>query len=260
LGKPLLFDLLDRGRIKLWSLPGSLGFVYESDAVIGEVASFAPSSDDPLKTRLGVMVGKGPDTKDLEERLFARISVPKFSEKNLVEHTRSDLTRPNFRQLLGMTPHQQANTAFHPVWDAPVINRLIAVNTARSVGAVFHVDAVQYEGGLSRVASEKDYGSMGLNRCFQTSKAFDAALRATGTPDLGQLLQRLSISELVALADTQAAQEFRDWFWQSAATLAGTGANITTEFLNRKRALPNNRLQAMANSVCSCLAPAVCRA
>jgi hypothetical protein len=174
-------------------------------------------------------------------RLREYVTMPENVGASLVvAYTQEDLKRPGFRELLGLRPFISDE---EPIWDAPLVNRLATVNLVRAIGTSIRADVIQYEGGLSRLASEKDYDLFGLNRLFDNVKAFDAVLRASGMPYLGQLVKQITLRDLVLLSDSNSAQSFRDWFWSSAAGLVGRGVNITKDFLGEVETLVKKSVQ-----------------
>ena len=54
---------------------------------------------------------------------------------------------------------------------------------------------------------------------------------------MASLVRAIGRDEFFVAAGTSAAQDFRDWFWESASGLVGSGARITTEFLARLAAV-----------------------
>jgi hypothetical protein len=135
------------------------------------------------------------------------------------------------RRLVGLSPH--ISEEGEPFWDARLVNRLVHLNLGVAVAERCAIDVVEYEAGLSRIASEKWYSQFGFNRTFPSSDAFDRVLRSAGVPDLGVLEATIGLEPLIAIAESNEGQAFRDWFWEEAATLVGSGARvdrIVTEF------------------------------
>ena len=107
------------------------------------------------------------------------------------------------------------------------------------------VDSIQYEGGLSRISSEIDFSTYGIDKRFENVSLFDSILRTSGTPDLGQLLQKIPILELVDLSDTRDARDFRDWFWGCADQIVKNGGSIQTEFMKQVKNLVNISVESI---------------
>lgn len=243
LGDNLTFDLLERERLRLYATRDSFGFLADKGAFTGQISDFTVGDPDRIEAMVQGIVGTRVDSKTLR-KLRTYVTTPEeVKASTIVAYTKEDLKRTNLRELLGLRP---MITEQEPIWDAPLINRLASVNFARALGTYLRADVVQYEGGLSRLASEKDYDLFGLSRLFDSVQAFDAVLRVAGIPDLGQLVNQLPLRDIVLLSDTTNAEDFRDWFWASAASLVGDGSNITTEFLRQVSSLVQQSLQAKA--------------
>jgi hypothetical protein len=78
---------------------------------------------------------------------------------------------------------------------------LVHLNLGVAVAERCAIDVVEYEAGLSRIASEKWYSQFGFNRTFPSSDAFDRVLRSAGVPDLGVLEATIGLEPLIAIAD-----------------------------------------------------------
>jgi hypothetical protein len=116
------------------------------------------------------------------------------------------------RRLVGLSPH--ISEEGEPFWDARLVNRLVHLNLGVAVAERCAIDVVEYEAGLSRIASEKWYSQFGFNRTFPSSDAFDRVLRSAGVPALGVLEATIGLEPLIAIAESNEGQAFRDWFWR----------------------------------------------
>lgn len=241
LGEKNLFDLLERERIKLYAPNNSFGFLSEAGATAGKIVTFNLASEVTVESSLKRFVGPNFPSPLLRSLASFVARPEEVNGSIIVEQTLQDLKHPNLRILLGLRPTVSDT---EPVWDGALVNRLATINLVRALGACLRADVIQYEGGLSRLASEKDYDVYGLNRRFDSVKTFDQTLRTAGAPDLGQLLQRVPLLDLVALADTSQAQDFRDWYWSSAASLIGSGADLTATYLRQVELLVKDDLRA----------------
>lgn len=229
LGDRLVFDLLNRNRLRPYGANQSLGFLCMSGAVTGRLTNFHIQAEDSISARLSAVL-RPNQLAHLKELRAAVVLPPGVDAERIRDETVADIRKPNVRSLLGLRPHIADE---EPYWDAQLVNRMASMNLSSSIAGAVRADAIQFESGLSRLSSEKYYHSHGLNRQFATTTAFDSVLRSTGVPDLGQLTQRISIQDLCSLAETAQARDFRDWFWSAAAGLVGTGASITNAFLGQ---------------------------
>lgn len=111
------------------------------------------------------------------------------------------------------------------------MNRLLHLDFALAVGEHVRADIIEFEGGLSRIATEKWFTTLRFNRLYPTSDAFDRALRTTGVPDLGEIAAAVGLQQVWELSNQSEAQDFRDWFWTTVAPLAVSGGRATGEIL-----------------------------
>ncbi len=247
LGDRLTLDLLDRGRLRPYSVNRGLGFHYFEGATTGRLVTFEHVSENSIAHRL--KNGLRPEQVVHVKSLAKAVTIPAGPDADSIRtETLIDLRKPNIRAILGLRPHL-GNTDEEPFWDAQLVNRMASMNLSSAVAAAVRADAIQLEAGMSRLSSEKYYHSLGLDRRFASTTMFDSVLRTTGAPDLGQLTQKISLQELCSLSDTIRAQDFRDWFWSSAAGLLGTGSSLTQTFLKQVETLVNQDIRAFRFSV-----------
>jgi Domain of unknown function (DUF4365) len=238
-GYDLLLELLSSRRIRLLDLGSSFGLLSDKGATVGEVLTFITQKSRQESLRL---ILQGDVAEAVERELASHIvTIPDLKASDILEQVRRDLKQTGIRSLLGLRP---LVSDVEPVWDAGLVNRIVSANCARAVGFHVRADVVQYEGGLSRLISEKEYGLLGLSRNFGSSSAFDAVVRSAGVPDLGQLLQRMSVREVIALSNTDSAQDFRDWFWASASEIVCSGGIVARDVLSRLERVVGDDLRA----------------
>lgn len=230
IGEKKFINLLQRGRIKLYSSPHKSSFTYKDWRLGGSIETFTMDYVDPVLEELErISNGKYKigTLKNISE--FVR-NVSSVDAQVIEGIVKEDLKKSNLRSLLGL---RKSIKDTEPVWDGVILNRLFYINYSRHLANYLRADVIQYDSGASRVASEKDYDLFGLNRLFDSSKTFDILLRKNGIPDLSQLLNYFSFSEIVDIADSDAAQEFRDWFWTIISKTATGQSDLTSIIVDR---------------------------
>ena len=247
IGREALLQMLRSDRMSFFELSSTAGFHYRRGEMRGSLMSYGRASQPEqadgvlLRQQLVRLLGSSDD--EVAEAVLRRtVSLgPEFGSRVLTESNR-DLSNRSLRDLLGLGPKSGENES---IWDAPLANRVVHMNLAMAVANTYGVDVVEYESGLSRLAAEKWYTTLGFDRTYQTPDAFDAILRQGGVPDLGRLVGTVGTAELITASHSEAAQEFRDWFWEVAAPLAGSGANIDQAFVERLRTALASRAEGL---------------
>jgi len=241
-----LGTLLRDERIVPFATPTAVGFTYKKGDVRGDVTSFgrvSPPYSESLKRDIDQFLVGQKDVGDLRQVIDRRlVTLPASVVEKVVDDTKDDLTRPAMRSLIGLSA--QSPGSREPFWDAKLVNRLVHLNLAMAVANEKAIDVVEYEAGLSRLASEKWYSRLQFNHAFPTSDAFDGVLRGAGVPDVGRLENAVGMGGVLELANSQTGQAFRDWFWEEAASLVGSGAP-TSEIASRFRGISGMPLDAL---------------
>ena len=237
LGRPLLEDLITKGRLHFWTVPGTVGFVFSKDRLQGDRWGTFVTLSSPQRS-------PGDDLAEWVERIAKEHGDPSISPLILrairelpggnaralaiIRESEVDLAKSTIRHLLGISTHPTKI----PFWDAPLANRVLHLNSAMAIADELRADVVEYEGGLSRLAAEKFSSNLRFDRLYQTASSLDAALALGGMPDVASLVRRVGREPFFAATGTAAAQGFRDWFWESASSFVGSGADITSQFTN----------------------------
>jgi hypothetical protein len=230
LGPQLLRSLLTAEHLIPVATEDLVGFRHEAGEFRGTPVGIHPHDEEgPFVRRAAErMLVSVTDKRDLLEAIHRTTKIiPPTVTARIVKESQNDLTKPAIRNLLGLSPHR-THDGSEPVWDAMLVNRILHLNTALATAEELNVDVVEYEAGLSRLASEKWYTELRFNRLFDSVEVFDRVLRAAGVPDLGLLEGRIGLARIAELSVTQHAQEFRDWFWGWTYGLVTGGANVET--------------------------------
>lgn len=249
LGPVLFQSLLESERLRIWTIE-RIGFVHATDLRADRWGTLVSLQAGGISEPPTVL----PPDQDLAEwtqRIADEQHLPALGPvilravrpiaggmarvNSLLRESNDDLKNPVYRRLLGITEHSEKI----PVWDAILANRLLHLNSAMLAAEELRADVVEYEGGLSRLASEKYFSQLRLDRLYPTAKALDAVLRAGGLADVGALVRTIGRERFFAEVDSTAAREFRDWFWESAGSLVGSGADMRSQFASAvTRVLP----------------------
>jgi hypothetical protein len=245
-----LLRLLAAGRIVPFASTHALAFGYRPKETRGSIillASVTSPWNDAIRREVEKFALNPGDRERLAEALVrhSRVLGQDLADRVLKE-TKNDLQNERTRQLLGLSPTW--SELGEPVWDSLLVNRLAHMNLGQAVASECSVDVVEYEAGLSRVATDKWFSSFGFHRLFPSSDAFDRVLRGTGTPDLGAIEAAIGLGRVVEIAESDEGGVFREWFWSNAATLVGSGARVD-EILRRFEALTRESSQPIRTAV-----------
>jgi hypothetical protein len=188
---------------------------FSSDGLLGVPTTYRLVRPDPsLPSALERFVPTVNADKELRECVLSRTKVlPEAVPRRIVAETQKDLQGPALRKLVGLRS-RPSDDGSEPVWDAVLVNRLLHLNEALAAGEELQADVIEFEAGLSRLATEKWFTHLRFNRLFSSAEAFDGALRGAGVPDVGLLEARIGLAEIAAISETDLAQEFRDSFWR----------------------------------------------
>lgn len=237
LGSEWFFRLLKAGRLVPFFGQGHFGFGYMPKQLLGEPLWFsAAERDGGLSQTIDAQIeqakrhlGKLGDILDPVGELARRVRLVEMPRERVLDETRNDLKDPAIRQLLGLRPEAKEAERTEPIWDAPLVNRVLELNEVRAVAAHCRADVIHFEGGMSRIASHKDFSRLRFDRLFPSVEAFDGILRQAGAPDIGVAAVKLGVGRCLEAADSEKGQDFRDWFWSGAASLVGSGGDIKSE-------------------------------
>lgn len=220
---------LQRRKIVIFSLRETVGFCRPNNERWGYLQRVVPQiwSVEQEVRRVAGLAG----CDDIgAEILRATVVADEGLSARIWEETRRDLNDSKMRSLVGLGPVIRET---EPIWDARLMTRLVRLNVAMAAAESNRIDVVEYEGGLSRLASEKWYTRLRMNRIYPTIEIFDSVLRTTGVPDLGTLASSVGLATCLEVAESQAAQEFREWFWDGAASIMCNGGDLRKEFRHR---------------------------
>jgi hypothetical protein len=161
----------------------------------------------------------GADRAFVDVLAAKTLTMPEGSGDAIVRQTERGLRNPRIRKMLGLGAPSLA-APNEPIWDARLATRMVHLNICLLGGEQARADVIDFEGGLSRLASEKWYDELRFSRLYETSDAFDHALRACGVPDLGGVIELLGIQKVAEISSSSVGQDFRDWFWSQVAPVA----------------------------------------
>lgn len=233
LGWSLFLDRVRSGALVPYIMNESVGFTKMEGNPIGGIGTFRLESKDGSNVALGNFMARVPKN---DANSFERaVRIPRVTGVSILQETAQDLSRTSIRRLLGLRPYWEEH--LEPVWDAPLVARLLEVNRARAIAEWVGADVTILEGGMSRIATEKDYSLFRLDRYFPSSGVFDQVLREFGAPDVGGIVSKLPLSQCAKIAASDISQEFRDWFWNFVAPIVGAGGHVFAEMEQRLRQL-----------------------
>jgi hypothetical protein len=237
LGEAISFELLESSRVKLYSIPHLGGFTFVGKQKKGKLFSLSPT-EGLIERQIRSNFSKY--NKSTIDRLMRFIEIKNdLNIEKIVKISNKHIKIPSLRKLLGLNNFFESSDD-ESLWNALILNRVYSVTLMQTLAGVIRADAVQFEGGLSRIASEIHYSTYEIDRNLNSISLFDAALRKLGTPDLGQLLQIFSFVELVKISNTDEAQGFRDWFWSNANEAIENGESLDREFLEMVKNISKN--------------------
>lgn len=231
IGIGIVIDLLRRDRLLVFATSESVGFTAKAGSRRGQLAQFSSLENRPFSVEIDRMLQPVPPSVQrdlLAEELSRKVRLLAGAvTKSAREDTIADLANPALRELVGLGERLGEDES---IWDALLINRLFSMNSMMAAASELNADVVEYEGGTSRLATQKWYSRLGFSRLYETASAFDAVLRSGGIPDLAGLIEVVGVAKCVEVANSRNGQEFRDWFWETAVQLVASGANLRSGF------------------------------